>query len=159
LQLSGQVKAFIREQEEAGNKVLLPKINDKIIGVQIGKSNLIKIYSIRLKQFVRQFILTNKEVIYDTSTFGDDGKCTESIEDDIEYLLQDADIRLTEAEKVKLNKRKKKRATTKALPFMQPYKHSYRAKKQEFLDEIAKYLSENAISKSKKSSKKSKKDS
>ena len=74
--------------------MLLPKINDKIIGVQIGKSNLIKIYSIRLKQFVRQFILTNKEVIYDTSTFGDDGKCTESIEDDIEYLLQDADIRL-----------------------------------------------------------------
>jgi len=99
LQLSGQVKAFVREQEEAGNKVLLPKINDKIIGVQIGKSNLIKIYSIRLKQFVRQFILSKKEVIYDTSVNTDDGTKPESIEDDIEYLLQDADIRLTEAEK------------------------------------------------------------
>jgi len=53
LQLGVEIKAFIQEQEEAGNKILLPKINDKIIGVQIGSSNLIKIYSIKLKQFVR----------------------------------------------------------------------------------------------------------
>ena len=75
--------------------MLLPKINDKIIGVQIGKSNLIKIYSIQHKQFVRQFILSKKEVIYDTSAVDDEADQPESIEDDIEYLLKDADTRIS----------------------------------------------------------------
>ena len=37
---------------------------------------------------------------------------------------------------------------------MQPYKHSYRANKQEFLDNIKGYLSEDRKGKSKKKSKK-----
>ena len=49
-------------EEEEGNKVLLPKINNKVIAVQKGTSNLIKIYSIKLKRFVRQFVLAKLDV-------------------------------------------------------------------------------------------------
>jgi len=53
LRLSRQVKNFVKEQEEAGNEVHLPKINGKIVAVKFGTSNLIKIYSVKLKKFVR----------------------------------------------------------------------------------------------------------
>ena len=60
--ISGSVKEFVQHQEKLGNKVLIPKLNEKIIFVQWGSSNLIKIYSIKLKRFVRQFILTPEEI-------------------------------------------------------------------------------------------------
>ena len=58
LKVSQQVKEFINHQEISGNKVLIPKVNNKIIAVQIGSSNLIKIYNISQQSFVRQFVFT-----------------------------------------------------------------------------------------------------
>ena len=65
LKLCAEVKNFINDQEKLGNTVILPKINDAIIAVQIGTSNLIKIYSIKLKLFIRQFLFTKQEVHFD----------------------------------------------------------------------------------------------
>jgi hypothetical protein len=42
-----EVKMFISEHESAGNKVLLPKINEDVIFVQIQDSSFMQIYSIK----------------------------------------------------------------------------------------------------------------
>ena len=51
------VKEFIQEQENLGNKVLLPKMNEDIIIIGVGNTNEIKIYSIKHRRFIRQFRL------------------------------------------------------------------------------------------------------
>ena len=68
---SDNLREFIESQEKAGNKVLIPKINKKILAVKIGTSNLIKIYSIKLKTFIRQFVFTTKEVEFGQHTYKD----------------------------------------------------------------------------------------
>ena len=139
LRLAVQIKTFIQEQEEAGNKVLLPKINDKIIAVQIGTSNLIKIYSIKLKQFVRQFILSDKEVVYDCHQGFID--TAEPIEGHIDFLLENADARMQEklgnvVEKVK----KLKRVKVPKCAFMQTFRHNKKKDKQMQLNDIEHYM-------------------
>ena len=67
LRLFQSIKEFIEHQEGLGNKVLLPKLNEEIIIVNPKGTNIIKIYSIKLKMFVREFLLSDEE-----SNFGDD---------------------------------------------------------------------------------------
>ena len=47
--------------------MLLPKLNEEIIIVNPKGTNVIKIYSIKLKMFVREFLLSPEE-----SNFGDE---------------------------------------------------------------------------------------
>jgi len=56
-----EVKTLISEQESLGNKVLLPKINEDVIFVQIQDSSFMKIYSIKQKTFIRMFNLYKTE--------------------------------------------------------------------------------------------------
>jgi hypothetical protein len=51
------VKEFVQDQEDKGNTVLLPKMNEDIIVIKELHTNLIKVYSIKHRQFVRQFSL------------------------------------------------------------------------------------------------------
>jgi hypothetical protein len=67
LKLYQPIKEFIEHQEGLGNKVFLPKLNEEIIVVNIKETNIIKIYSIKLKMFVREFLLS-----MDESNFGDE---------------------------------------------------------------------------------------
>ena len=56
-----EVKTLISEQESLGNKVLLPKINEDVIFVQIKDSSFVKIYSIKQQTFIRMFNLYKTE--------------------------------------------------------------------------------------------------
>ena len=67
LRLFQSIKEFIEHQEGLGNKVLLPKLNEEIIIVNPKDTNVIKIYSIKLKMFVREFLMTTEE-----SSFGEE---------------------------------------------------------------------------------------
>lgn len=55
------IKEFVQDEEQKGNKVLLPKLNEDIIVIRVGDSDLIKIYSIKHRRFIRQFILKTNE--------------------------------------------------------------------------------------------------
>ena len=68
LKLSEEIKEFVEDQEKQGNNVLIPKINNKILAVQIGTSNLIRIYSLKLKTFIRQFLFTKQDVAFDDAS-------------------------------------------------------------------------------------------
>ena len=58
------MKEFIEQQEFLGHIVFLPKYNKKILVVKMKDSDLIKIWSISLQRFVRQFTLTNELMYY-----------------------------------------------------------------------------------------------
>jgi hypothetical protein len=47
------VKEFIQDQEQLGNTVLLPKMNEDIIIIKENETNLIKVFSIKHRRFVR----------------------------------------------------------------------------------------------------------
>jgi hypothetical protein len=53
-----EIKQFIQHQEGLGHKVLLPKLNTDIILVNLKDSSVIKVYSIKLRTFVREFTLS-----------------------------------------------------------------------------------------------------
>ena len=46
-------KEFIETEEQLGNRVLVPKLGQEFLAVQQGDSNLIKIFSLSQKTFVR----------------------------------------------------------------------------------------------------------
>lgn len=45
-----------------GNKVLIPKVNENILVVKVKDTDLIKIYNLNIRRFVRKFTLTNKQM-------------------------------------------------------------------------------------------------
>ena len=48
-----ETKEFIQQQEAEGHRVLLPKTNEDIIAILPKDSDLVKIYSIQQRCFVR----------------------------------------------------------------------------------------------------------
>lgn len=56
------LKEYISHQEACGNQVLLPKVNHRYIAIRKKSSNLVMIYSIKLKKVIRKFILTSEEL-------------------------------------------------------------------------------------------------
>ena len=47
------LKEYISHEEACGNQVLLPKVNHKYIAIRKKNSNLVMIYSIKLKKVIR----------------------------------------------------------------------------------------------------------
>ena len=55
------LKEFIGHQKSLGNKLLIPKLNPQIIGIQLKGSDVIQIFNIKLMRVVREFTLSAGE--------------------------------------------------------------------------------------------------
>lgn len=80
------LKEYIQEQKRLGNTVKMPKINEDIIIVKEGKTSVIKIYNIKKREIVRQFILEKEEQFFEyekSHLKGVEHDCSENSEDDI----------------------------------------------------------------------------
>ena len=55
------LKEFIEHQKSLGNKLLIPKLNPQIIGIQLKGTDVIQIFNIKLMRVVREFTLSAGE--------------------------------------------------------------------------------------------------
>lgn len=58
------VKELVEHEQSIGNKVLLPKINDRIAVIQQGSSDLMRIYDLKWKKSTRSFHLRPDDVSF-----------------------------------------------------------------------------------------------
>ena len=83
------MKEFIQDQESKGNVVLLPKLNQKFVIVYNKKSDLIQVYSILEKDFIRQFTLSSEDCEFGKLSYehgSDGGKVSKNLASDSDRL-------------------------------------------------------------------------